>query len=136
VVQHGTRHEHATPSEYAVRSGSGQLRVMHARRQISAPDHEVRQAEQVDAVQGEFEPGGVDRELPGREPAEAGGLAGADAVLDPGVCAVAGVEERQLPGGGVGGQTLVAPAVTLFEGVELGAGVRAFSADGLLMLSG
>src|SRR5512132_2211383 len=38
--------------------------------------------EQVDADQGELEPGGVDGELAGREPAEAGVLAGADAVLD------------------------------------------------------
>jgi hypothetical protein len=38
------------------------------------------------------------------------------------VGAVAGVEERQLPGADVGGEALVAPAVAVFEGVELGAG--------------
>ena len=65
----------------------------------------------------------------GGEAAQAGVLAAADAVLDPGVGAVAGVEERQLPDAGVGGDALVAPAVAFLEGVELRAGVRAFPAD-------
>ena len=54
----------------------------------------------------------------------------ADAVLDPGVGAVAGFQEldRAAAGGGVGGEDLVAHA---FDGVEQGqlrAGVRAFAA--------
>src|SRR5205814_6722917 len=64
------------------------------------------------------------------EPAEAGVFAGADAVLDPGVGAVAGFEvlDRPVAGWGVGGHDLVAHA---FDGVEQGqlrAGVRAFAA--------
>ena len=63
---------------------------------------------------------------PGREPAEAGVFAGADAVFDPGVGAVAGLQEldRSGAGRGVGGDHLVAQA---FDGVEQGqlrAGVR------------
>lgn len=53
---------------------------------------------------------------------QAGVLRGADAVLDPGVCAVAAVEVGELPDCGVGREGGVAPAVTLFERVQLGAG--------------
>ena len=55
--------------------------------------------EQVGGGQGELEPDRVDREQPGGQPSEAGVLGLADAVLDPGVGAVAGFEERQLPDG-------------------------------------
>ncbi|GAB2949892.1 hypothetical protein GCM10027280_43100 [Micromonospora polyrhachis] len=69
--------------------------------------------------------------VPGRESAEAGGFAGADAVFDAGVGAVSGFEvlDAAVAGWGVGGHDLVPPA---FDGVEqgqLGAGVWAFAAD-------
>jgi hypothetical protein len=48
--------------------------------------------DQVDRGRGEFQPRGVDREDAGGEAAEAGVLAGSDAVLDPGVGSVAGVQ--------------------------------------------
>src|SRR2546430_9946811 len=54
---------------------------------------------------------------------EAGLLAGADAVLDPGVRAVAGLEELGAVGGGAGSQQLVAPPVGLLEQRQLGSGV-------------
>ena len=86
--------------------------------------------EQVDAGQGEFQPGLVDGEQAGGEPAEAAVFAGADAVFYAGVGAVAGFQELDRPaaGRGVGGHDLVAHA---FDGVEQGqlrAGVRAFAA--------
>jgi hypothetical protein len=43
--------------------------------------------------------------------------------------AVSGVEVGELPETGVGGECGVAPAVGLFERVELSAGVRALSPD-------
>jgi hypothetical protein len=58
--------------------------------------------------------------------AQAGVLRAADPVLDPSVRAVAGVEMRELPERGVGGEGGVAPSVTFFERVQLRAGVRAF----------
>ena len=64
----------------------------------------------------------------GGEVAQAGVLRAADAVLDPGVRAVAGVEAGELPDAGVGGERGVAPAVGFLERVELRAGVRAFPA--------
>ena len=59
---------------------------------------------------------------------DAGVLGGADPVLDPGVRAVAGFEERRLPGGGVGGDQLVAPPVGLLQQRELRPGAGAFPA--------
>src|SRR4029450_12705150 len=56
--------------------------------------------DQVGRGQGELEPGGVDREHPGREPADAGVLCAADPVLDSGVGAVPGLQMGELPGGG------------------------------------
>lgn len=50
---------------------------------------------EVGGGQGEFEPDGVDREVAGGEPAVAGVLAGADAVLDSGVGA--GPSNDRLP---------------------------------------
>lgn len=47
--------------------------------------------------------------------AQAGVLAGADAVLDVGVGSVAGLKELGGLSGGVGGRELVAPAVVFFE---------------------
>lgn len=58
---------------------------------------------------------------------QAGGLAGADAVLDAGVGAVAGFDKVEPAAGGVGGQELVAPAVGLFEQRELRSGCGAHS---------
>lgn len=54
--------------------------------------------------------------------AQAGVAAGADAVLDPGMGAVAGIEEGVLSGGGVGGQAGVAVAVSLLDQVQLRSG--------------
>ena len=71
----------------------------------------------------------VDGELAGREAAHAGLLDRFDPVLDPGVGAVPGLQERQLPASGVGGHALVAPAVVGFEHADLGAGVGPFAAD-------
>ena len=51
---------------------------------------------------------------------QAGGLAGADAVLDAGMRAMAGFEEVQLPAVGVGCHELVAPAVGLLQDAQLG----------------
>jgi len=47
--------------------------------------------------------------------ADAGVLAGADAVLDPSVRSVTGLEELGVPGRGVGRDELVAPAVGFFH---------------------
>ncbi len=68
-------------------------------------------------IRASSQPGGVDGEQAGREPAEAGVLAGADAVLDPGVAAVAQLEQlhRAVAAWGVGDEDLVAHA---FDGVE------------------
>jgi len=71
----------------------------------------------------------VDRELPRREPAQAGVFGAADPVLDLGMGAVAGFEPLQSADGGVGDQGGVAPAVTFLEQAQLGAGVRPFPAD-------
>jgi hypothetical protein len=60
--------------------------------------------------------------------AQAGGLAGADAVLHAGVRAVAGFEELGVGAGGVGGQELVAPPVGGLEQGELRAGLGFFAA--------
>lgn len=87
--------------------------------------------EQVGGEHDGGQPGGVDGERPAGEAAQAGVCAGAEAVLDPGVGAVAGVEEGQLPDCGVGGEAWVAPAVAVFEGVQLGAGVRPFGEPAL-----
>ena len=53
-------------------------------------------------VRASSQPGGVDREDAGREPAEAGVLAAADAVLDAGVGAVAGLQVLDRPAAGAG----------------------------------
>ena len=59
---------------------------------------------------------------------QTGILAGADAVLDPGMGSVTGFEELGGCVGGVGGQELVAPAVVFFEQGQLRAGVGFFAA--------
>ena len=73
-------------------------------------------------------PGLVDRHRGGGEVVQAGGLPAADAVLDAGVGAVAGFEERQLAAAGVGGEQLVAPAVGLLQRAQLRPGRGAFAA--------
>jgi hypothetical protein len=60
---------------------------------------------------------------------QAGVLDLADAVLDPGVSAVAGFEERQLPDVCVGGDSLVAEPVAFLERIQLGSGVGSFATD-------
>jgi hypothetical protein len=60
--------------------------------QGAVEEEQLGPGEQVDGGEGELQPGGVDGEDTGREPAEAGVLAGADAVSDAGVAAVAGFE--------------------------------------------
>jgi hypothetical protein len=55
---------------------------------------------------------------------KSGLLAGADVVFDPGVGAVAGLEELGGLGGSVGGHEFVAPAVDLFEQRQLRVRVR------------
>ena len=74
---------------------------------------------QVGGEGDDLQPGLVDRELAGREPAEAGVFGVPDPVLDAGVGAVPGFEERQLPDPGVGGDGLVAPPVGLLEQGQL-----------------
>jgi hypothetical protein len=59
---------------------------------------------------------------------QAGGLPAADAVLHPGVGAVAGLEEVWLPAAGVCGEQLVAPAVGLLQRAQLRAGRGPFAA--------
>ena len=56
--------------------------------EVTIEEQQVRPGEQVDAGEGELQPGGVDREQAGGESAEAGVLAATDAVLDAGVAAV------------------------------------------------
>jgi hypothetical protein len=68
-------------------------------------------------------------EFAGREPAQPGLFGGADPVLDPGVGAMPGLQERELSDLGVGGQALVAPAVVGFEHADLRARVRPFPPD-------
>ncbi len=80
--------------------------------------HRLGQGEQVRGDQGEFGPDFVDVLVPGGQVPEAGVLAGSDPVLDPGVRAVAGFQERQLPAGCVGGEGLVAVAVADLERVQ------------------
>jgi hypothetical protein len=88
--------------------------------------------EQVDGGQRQLQPGLVDREVAGGEAAEAGVLAAADVVLDPGVGPVAGLQVLDRPSardGGVGEEDLVAHALVLVEQGQLGAGVGPLAAD-------
>ena len=75
------------------------LAGLWSRVQVALQEQGLGPGEQVDADQGAGEPGLVDREPVGGEAADAGVFAGADAVLDAGVSAVAGIEEcvLQLP---------------------------------------
>jgi hypothetical protein len=75
--------------------------------------------EQVDRDHGGGQSRGVDGEGPAGQPAKAGVAAGADAVFDAGVGAVAGVEEGVLASAGVGSQAGVAVAVAFLNGVEV-----------------
>lgn len=87
---------------------------------------------QVDRGQGQLQPGRVDMEVAGGEAAVAGGLAAADAVFDPGVCAVADLQilHGALSAWGVREEDLVAHALIEVEQGELGTGVRSLAADG------
>jgi hypothetical protein len=84
--------------------------------------------EEVDCEHHDGQPSGVDRERSGREVIESGVLRGANAVLDAGVRTVPRVEVSELSERSVGGKGGVAPAVTFFERVELGARMRSFAA--------
>ena len=64
----------------------------------------------------------------GGQMADAGVLAGADAVLHAGVRSVTGLEELGVPGRGVGGDQLVAPAVGFFHQRQLRPGRGPFAA--------
>jgi hypothetical protein len=81
--------------------------------------HRLRRDEQVRRDQGELDPDLVDVIVPGGYVTDSGVLAGADAVLNASVGAVAGFEERELPAGGVGGECLVAVAVADLEGARV-----------------
>ncbi len=70
--------------------------------QSAVEEEQLGPGEQVDAGEGQFEPGGVDREDAGREPSEAAVFASADAVLDAGVGAVPGFQELNRAAAGVG----------------------------------
>jgi hypothetical protein len=72
--------------------------------EVAVQERGLGPGDQVGGGEGEFEPGGVDRERTGGEPAVAGALAAADPVLDPGVCPVACFQLRKLPDWGVGGE--------------------------------
>jgi hypothetical protein len=98
------------------------LREIPARQQMLGP------GDQVYREYHDGEPAGVDCERSGREVVQPGILRAADAVFDPGVRAVSGVEVGELPGGGVGGECGVAPPVTFLERVELRAGMGVFPA--------
>jgi hypothetical protein len=69
-----------------LRFGGGQLAVQQ---------EGLGRCEQVDGGQGQLQPRLVDREVAGGEAAAPGGLAAADAVLDAGLPAVAGLQELQ-----------------------------------------
>jgi hypothetical protein len=51
-------------------------------REFAVQEQDLGPGEQIDTDQGQFQPGLVDREHAGGESAEAGGLAGADAVFN------------------------------------------------------
>lgn len=98
--------------------------------QLAVKQQHLGPGEQVAGGQGEFQPGGVDREDPGREAAEAGVLAAANAVLHVGVAAVADLKilDGSRPDRGVGGDDLMAQALNGVEQVQLRTGVWAFPA--------
>ena len=91
--------------------------------------HRLGQREEVRGDQGELDPDLVDVVVAGGQVTDAGVLPGPDAVLDAGVRTMAGLEERELPAGCVGGEGLVPVAVADLEGVQSRTGVRQFAAD-------
>ena len=66
--------------------------------EVAVQGEQLEPGDQVGGDRGDLDPHLVDVELPGREPAEAGVLGDPDAVLDPGVGPVPGLQERQLAG--------------------------------------
>ena len=74
--------------------------------------HRLGEREQVGGDQRQLDADGVDVLVPGGQVAQAGVLTGADAFLDAGVRPMAGFQQRGLPTAGVGGEGLVAEAVT------------------------
>ena len=91
--------------------------------------HRLGEGEQVRGDAGELDPDLVDVGVPGGQVADAGVLPAPDPVLDPGVGAVKGVQERELPAGGVDGESQEAVAVSDLERVQGGAGVWVLTAD-------
>ena len=77
-----------------------------------AQEHRLGQGQKVRSDQGELDPDLVDVGVPGGQVPDTGVLAGSDPVLDAGVGAVPGVQEWQLPAGGVGGERLIPVTVT------------------------
>lgn len=83
--------------------------------------------EQVAGGQGQLQPAGIERELPGRRMVQPGVLGSADPVLDPSAGAVPGLQLGQLEADGVGGEGLEPLALRVGE-AQLGAGMWAFPA--------
>jgi hypothetical protein len=106
------------PVAQRLRLGLGQLTGQQGR---------LGPGDQVGGGERQLQLGLVDLELAGREAADPGLLNVSDLVLDSGVGAVPGLQPGQLPGRGVGGQSLIAPAIMGFEHADLRARVRAFA---------
>ena len=83
---------------------------------------------QVSSDLDQHQPDLVDVELSGWEAPESRVLGVPNAVLDPSMGTVPGLEERQLAGLRVGDERLVAPPVAFLEQRQLGAGVGSFAA--------
>jgi hypothetical protein len=79
--------------------------------EVAVEREHLEPGDEVGGDRGELHPYLVDGVLAGGEPAQPGFLGGPDAVLDPGVGAVPGLQEGELSDAGVGGEGLVAVAV-------------------------
>jgi hypothetical protein len=93
------------------------IRGGRRRTQLTVQQEALGPGEQVDGGQSQLQPYGVDGEVAGGEPADAGGLAAADAVLDAGVRAVTDLTmlQRNCTAGSVGEEGLMAHAVVKVE---------------------
>jgi hypothetical protein len=67
--------------------------------QVAVQEQVLGPGDQVDAGQREFQPGGIQRELSGGEPADAGVLGFSDPVFEPGMGTVSGLEMSNLASG-------------------------------------
>src|SRR5215470_2918031 len=103
--------------------------------EVAVESEELEPGEQDLRDHGRGQPGLVEGVAVGGEPADPGVLASADAVLDPGMDAVAGVDEGSLAapafrgGRQVGDPQLVPVAILMLEKRELGAGVGPLAAS-------